>query len=470
MKQSLCTAWYWVRVYQTYRVELYRTVSRITKADDSTAIVVSADRRGITFWIAVMLTGVGTGVSAGALYLLLNWVQHLAWPGGGSLLDAASHASLARHLMILVGAGLLTGFGQLVLSGLSSGNGIDINAAIWFSAGRLPALRTLGSALLSIVLVGMGVSLGREGAPKQAGAVFGNWLSDAAKLSDEQRRLLVACGAGAGMAAAYGVPLGGALFSLEVLRGLLALRLVLPALLASTIATLVAWSVVPNEPLYVFPAYAMSVSVVIWSLFLGPIAGLVSVGYVRAVRWADSNKPKGLKRVVAPLIVLAALGALSFPFPQILGNGQAVSELAFRGGVGPLMLLGILVLKPIATVMCVRSGVPGGLFTPSLTVGAMLGGCLGYVWSLLWPGAPLGLYSVLGAAAMLAATTQGPISTVVLMFEMTGHNRAFIAPLLLAVITATLVARLIEPRSIYDAKLSDEQVAARIAARAPAPG
>jgi H+/Cl- antiporter ClcA len=215
-----------------------------------------------------MLTGVGTGVSAGALYLLLNWVQHLAWPGGGSLLDAASHASLARHLMILVGAGLLTGFGQLVLSGLSSGNGIDINAAIWFSAGRLPALRTLGSALLSIVLVGMGVSLGREGAPKQAGAVFGNWLSDAAKLSDEQRRLLVACGAGAGMAAAYGVPLGGALFSLEVLRGLLALRLVLPALLASTIATLVAWSVVPNEPLYVFPAYAMSVSVVIWSLFL----------------------------------------------------------------------------------------------------------------------------------------------------------------------------------------------------------
>src|ERR1035438_687798 len=88
--------------------------------------------------------------------------------------------------------------------------------------------------------------------------------------------------------------------------------------------------------------------------------------------------------------------------------------------------------------------------------------------SLLWPGPPLGLYSVLGAAAMLAATTQGPISTVVLMFEMTGHNRAFIAPLLLAVTTATLVARLIEPRSIYDAKLSDEQVAARIAARAPA--
>ena len=86
-------------------------------------------------------------VSAGALYLLLNWVQHVAWPGGGKLLEAASHASLACHLLILVGTGLPTGLGQLVLSGLSSGNGIDINAAIWFSAGRLPALRTLGGVI-----------------------------------------------------------------------------------------------------------------------------------------------------------------------------------------------------------------------------------------------------------------------------------------------------------------------------------
>jgi H+/Cl- antiporter ClcA len=366
-----------------------------------------------------------------------------------------------------MGAGVLTGLGQLLLSGLSSGNGIDINAAIWFTAGRLPALRTLGSAVLSIFLVGMGVSLGREGAPKQAGAVFGNWSADGAKLSDEQRRLLVACGSGAGMAAAYGVPLGGALFSLEVLRGVLALRLVLPALMASTVATLVAWSVVPNEPLYLFPTYEMSPSVIVWSLVMGPIIGLVSVGYVRAIAWADRHKPRGWKRLVAPLIVMSILGAVSFSFPQILGNGQAISELAFDGRVGPWILLCVLILKPLATVMCIRSGAPGGLFTPSLTVGAMLGGCLGQGWSLLWPGPSAGLYSVLGAGAMLAATTQGPISTVVLMFELTGHNRSFVAPMLLGVTTATLVARIIEPRSIYDAKLNDRQVAARIAARAP---
>jgi H+/Cl- antiporter ClcA len=379
-------------------------------------------------WAAVALTGAGTGISAGALYLLLQWVQRVAWPGAGSSwYDAAASASFARHLLILLGAGFLTGLGQLLLSGLSSGNGIDINAAIWFSAGRLPPLRTLGSAILSIFLVGMGVSLGREGAPKQAGAVFGNLFSTGAGLSDEQRRLLVACGAGAGMSAAYGVPLGGALFSLEVLRGVLSLRLVLPALLASTIAALVAWIVVPNGPIYVFPAYETSASVMVWTLLLGPITGLVSVGYVRAVAWADRHKPQGWERVVAPLIVMGVIGAVSFWFPQILGNGQEVSESAFKGGVGPRLLLCILVLKPLATVMSIRSGAPGGLFTPSLTLGAMFGGILGYGWSLLWPGAPLGLYSVLGAAAMLAATTQGPISTVVLMFELTGHNRSFVA-------------------------------------------
>jgi H+/Cl- antiporter ClcA len=151
-----------------------------------------------------------------------------------------------------------------------------------------------------------------------------------------------------------------------------------------------------------------------------------------------------------------------------LGNGQEISESAFNGGVGPRLLLCLMVLKPLATIMCIRSGAPGGLFTPSLTVGAMFGGLFGYGWSLLWPGAPLGLCSVLGAAAMLAATTQGPISTIVLVFELTGHCRSFAAPLLLAVTSATLFARLIEPRSIYDAKLDDKQLAARIAARAPA--
>jgi chloride channel protein, CIC family len=414
------------------------------------------------FWLAVLVTGVGTGLGAAALTRLLEVVQHLAWPGPGtSLLAATVLASPWRHVGALVAACVLTGAGQLLLVHLSSSNGIDINEAIWFRAGRLPALQTLGSALLAILVVGMGASLGREGAPKQTGAVIANALSDRTRLDDDERRLLVACGAGAGMAAAYGVPLGGALFALEVVRGTMALRLILPALFASLVATAVSWLFLPDAPTYIVPAYEGVASSLVFAAVAGPIAGVVSVGYVRMILVADRHKPQGWWRVVAPVVALGAIGVVSIAFPQVLGNGKDIVQLAFTNGFTLHLLVALLLLKSAATFLCVGSGTPGGLFTPSLAMGALLGAVLGHVWSWVWPGVPPGLFAILGAGAVLAATTQGPISTTVLLIEMTGHARAFVVPLLLIVVTATLIARTIEPRSIYDARLSDEQIAER---------
>jgi chloride channel protein, CIC family len=413
--------------------------------------------KAVTFWAVALLTGIGAGIAAGALTLLLQAIEHLAWPGR-DILDAGAHAGYARHLIVLLGAGVLTGIGQLVLQHVSSANGIDIVEAITRFAGRLPVVRTLGSALLSIVVVGMGAALGREGAPKQTGAVIASVLSDRARLSDEQRRLLVACGAGAGMAAAYGVPLGGAIFSLEVLRGVLALRLILPALLASATATAVSWVVLPNAPTYIIPAYPLSASVVCWALVAGPTIGLVSIGYVRLIAWADRNKPRGWLRLVTPVIALGLLGALSVAYPQLLGNGKDVAQLAFTGQVAPFLMLALVFLRPAVTVMCLGSGVPGGLFTPSLALGSLLGGVLGLAWSHLWPGVPQGLFAVLGAAAVLAATTHGPISAVVLIMELTARDRSFMLPLLVVVVTATVVARTLDARSIYDARFTDNEL------------
>jgi H+/Cl- antiporter ClcA len=127
-----------------------------------------------------------------------------------------------------------------------------------------------------------------------------------------------------------------------------------------------------------------------------------------------------------------------------------------------------MVLKPAATVLCLGSGAPGGLFTPSLSSGALVGGVLGQAWLLIWPGGSPGLFAMIGAAAMLAATTRGPISAIVLMIELTGRDLSSILPLLLAVVSATLVARTIELRSIYEARLSDEQVRERLEEREPA--
>jgi H+/Cl- antiporter ClcA len=366
-----------------------------------------------------------------------------------------------RHIAVLLAAGILTGVGQVLLKQLSSGNGIDTTEAIWFHAGRMPALRTLGSALLSIFAVGMGASMGREGAPKQAGAVFANFFADAETLSDEQRRLLVACGAGAGMAAAYGVPLGGALFALEVMRGKLALRFVLPALFASLIATGVSWVALPNAPTYIIPSFPLSASVIVWAILAAPVFAFGAILYVRLVRWADRNKPRGWQRFIAPTIALGLAGLVSVRFPEILGNGKDLSQLLFNDQIGVGLVVVLLFLKPMATISCIRSGVPGGLFTPSLTFGALLGAALGHAWSALWPGAPPGIFALLGAGAVLAATTQGPISAVVLIMELTGRDRSFILPLILIAGISTLISRSVEARSIYDARLSDEQVALR---------
>ena len=131
------------------------------------------------FWMAVLLTGLGAGVAAAVLTNLLFAVQHLCWPGP-SLLDAAQRADVMHHLLILLAAGALTGAGQVLVRRLAAGNSIDITEAISNFAGRLPALRTLATATLSVVVVGMGASLGREGAPKQAGAVLANALADRA--------------------------------------------------------------------------------------------------------------------------------------------------------------------------------------------------------------------------------------------------------------------------------------------------
>jgi H+/Cl- antiporter ClcA len=429
-----------------------------------------ARRAAAGFWLATVLTGIGTGLAAAALTGLLELAQALVWGGDGrDILGVAAKAPVWKHLAALTGAGVLTGAGQWLLTRLSGANGIEINTAIWFQAGRLPKLRTLGSAALSVLIVGMGAALGREGAPKQAGAVIGDALCDRVRLTDDQRRLLVACGAGAGMAAAYGVPLGGALFALEVLRGALALRFVLPALVTSVVATAVSWAFLPDVPVYRIPQYHASIGSGVWAVLVGPVIGLVSVAYVRAIAWADRHKPRGWRRLLAPVVVLGLLGAASIPFPQLLGNGRDVAERAFAGQIGPGLLLALALLRPLATISCLGSGAPGGLFTPSLAFGAMLGGVLGAPAAWVFPDVPAGLFAFLGAGAMLAASTQGPVSTVVLMIELTGYARAAMVPLLLIVVTATLIARTIEPRSVYDARLTDEQVRERQRARNQAP-
>lgn len=411
-------------------------------------------RRGMVsiaplFWVVVVLTGVGAGVAGGALMLLLYLVQHLSFGyTEETFLQGVEQASAARRVLVLAIAGLLAGAGWWLLRSVL-GPSRGVSEAVWNAGGRMPLIRTALDGVLQIVIVGMGASLGREGAPREAGAAIGSRLSELTGLSDNERRLIMACGAGAGLAAVYNVPLGGALFTLEVLLGSLSIPLFVPAAATSIVATTVAWLLLPNRPTYTVAPFPLTISIGVFAVVAGPVCGLAAVGIVRLVALARASKPQRWRLLVATTLVFTAIGALAIPFPQLLGNGKGPTQLTFDGAGGLGLVAVLFLLKPVVTAACLRSGATGGLFTPTLATGALLGATLGHLWSLLWPGTPLGAFAVLGAAAVLAAALQAPISAVVLVLELTRVGPGFLVPMVVAVIGATVTARLLESRSTY---------------------
>lgn len=413
-----------------------------------------ADGFSLEFWILLALTGVGAGICAGLLMKILRLAQDFAWPSQtGDFLSAVSAASGPHRLLVLTCAGTLTGVVLWLLPKVNNRQGGDISTSIWFRSGDFPAVRITVRAILSVVIVGMGVSLGREEAPRQIGALLASKLALWRRLTPFQRRFMAACGAGAGMAAVYNVPLGGALFVLEVLMGTLSLSLVLPAFVCCAIATAVAWPLLPNAPIYVIPAYKLSAPEVVWASLSGPVMGLGAVVYMRAIILAHRHMPKGWRIIPVALSVCAGLGLLSIHYPQLLGNGRNIVQEAFDNRVSLAMLCALLLLKPLATAACVGTGAPGGLFTPTMTCGALLGGLLGRAWSAFLPGLDPGSTALIGACAVLAAATQGPLSAVVLLLELTHHIDTQVVPLLLAATGAILISRWVDSRSIYSGRI-----------------
>ncbi|GAY11998.1 chloride channel protein [Pseudonocardia sp. N23] len=412
------------------------------------------------FWVAVALTGIGAGLAGVALMLVLYSVQGLAFGAAagtptGDVEAAVAAADPLRRVLPLLAAGVIAGVGWYVLRRRTSGPA-EVDDAIWRGDGRLSVPRSAGTSVLSEIVVGLGASLGREAAPKLMGGVCGSVLAHPLGLSAAQRRLLVACGAGAGVAAVYNVPLAGALFTAEVLCGTVRLPVILPALASSAIATCVGWVYLPTGPVYPgIPDYPFHLSEVAWALLAGPVIGLAAVGFVRLVAWVSHHRPRGRWELVAPLGAFAVLAALGLLWPQLYGNGQGIARDAFLGS-GDLVLFAILmVLKPLVTTLCLGSGAAGGLLTPTLSTGAVLGGFLGSVWALVWPGAPVGAFAMMGAAAMLGAGMQAPLAALALVLELTHSGFEIMAPAAAVTLIATAVARWVDGYSIYSARLSE---------------
>ncbi|MCW2542440.1 MAG: Cl-channel voltage-gated family protein [Frankiales bacterium] len=413
------------------------------------------------FWLALLLTGIAAGLSGAALMALLFRVERLAFGSSGDDFEQAVAASSVGHrVIVLLIAGLFGGLAWYALRRATPGQKSEIDDVLWSDRDRhrdrqeLSMPRSLGTSVISEIVIGLGASLGREAAPKTMGGVSGGLAGRWLGLTRAQQRLLIACGGGAGLAAVYNVPLGGAFFTAEILCGSVSVATMLPALACAGIATATAWVYLPNQPTYLdVPAYQVSVALVVWALLAGPLIGVAGAAYIRLIGWLSHHRLTGTAGLGGPLIAFGLLAAAGASYPQLLGNGQGMAHDAFLGGGGLGLLLVLAVLKPAVTALCLASGASGGLFTPMLSTGAVFGGALGLLWSELWPGPALGAYAMIGAAAMIGCAMQAPITGLVLVLELTHSGFALMVPMVLATALATAVVRYVDGYSIYSARL-----------------
>jgi chloride channel protein, CIC family len=407
------------------------------------------------FWLAVAAVGVAAGLLGALMMLILFNVQYAAFGYHyGSLEHGVAQASAARRVGSLLIAGAFGGAAWFLLRRYTKGEPSELDETLWNGDGRLSFRRCLGTSVISEVVIGMGASIGREAAPKLLGGASGSVVAGWAGLSPQQRRLLVACGGGAGLAAVYNVPLAGALFTAEILLGGISLPVMLPAIVCSWIATATAWVYLPDRATYVgIPDYRFTGSLMVWALLAGPVIGLLSAGYIRLIGWVSHHRARGTWALFAPVIAFGILGVIGIWYPQLFGNGLDIASDAFLGTGGLGLLLALFALKPLVTAMCLSSGASGGLFTPTLSTGAALGGALGIAWSLAWPGSPSGAFAMVGAAAMIGAAMQAPLSGLALVLELTHSGFGVLIPMMAATAIATAVAFYIDGYSIYSARL-----------------
>ncbi|WP_419689357.1 chloride channel protein [Burkholderia theae] len=421
--------------------------------------------------VVTILTGVGAGLGGMLLALLLHAIQHVAYGysvahviGTESFLTGVTGADPLRRLAVLIVCGIVAGGGWWALYRYGRPL-VSIRRAVRAADPRMPFVSTTIHALLQIVTVALGSPLGREVAPREIGSLLAGRLAHRAGLTPDDCRLMVACGAGAGLAAVYNVPLGGAIFVLEVLLGTFELRALIVAVVTSAIAAAVAWIGLGNEHQYTVPAFALSTPLVAWSIVCGPLFGFAAYGFVRLTTRARANAPKDWRLPVFAFVNFAVIGVLAMWLPQLLGNGKGPASLGFDGTLTIGLAAALLVLKVLIEAGSLRAGAEGGLLTPGLANGALFGVVLGGLWSLVWPGASIGGCALVGATAFLAASMQMPITAVVLLLEFTRADHDSLVPMLLAV-AGSLVAyrfaqRLAEGRASAVAAVSMSTTAAR---------
>jgi len=363
---------------------------------------------------------------------------------------------LAWEWRLLVPAigGLLAGSMSQIASRFKGGQGVgDVMEAVVLGQRHISLRLASSKALGSWFAIVSGGSVGREGPIIQFGGGLGGAIGPLFRLNEDQTRGLIAAGTAAGFAAAYNTPLAAVLFVVEIVTGVIALEVVLPAIVATPIATALTRLAIGGGPIYGERGFTMHSDVELFGhALLGILAGFAGPAFMAMLARGEAVFARiHLPKPVCAGFGGAGVGALAVFLPEVTGNGYEAINLVLAGQVTVGLALVLIVAKAVATTASVSSGSPGGVFTPSLFIGAALGGAVGQTLTLLAaPGAigAVGGYALVGMAALIAATTHAPVLGAVMVFELSG-DYAIVLPLLIATAMATLVSRWIRPSSIY---------------------
>lgn len=408
------------------------------------------------------IVGVAGGYGAIVFRYLIAFFTNLGWGTltglrGLDFLNIALMAPIWVKILVPAVGGLAVGILVSFFAPEAKGHGVpEVMEAVALRGGRIRTRLIAVKTLASAISIGTGGSVGREGPIVQIGSAIGSSLGQMWNVSGPQLRTLVACGAAAGIAATFNAPMAGIIFSLEIILPEFAASQFIPIAVSSVMATAISRHYLGNYPAFEIPSYALvSYMELIFYLVLGVLSGIVAYTFIRTLfvmedLWDRLKMPLYVKAVIGGALV----GCIGIFIPNIFGVGyETVTHVLMERTLGGI-LVALLAAKILATSITIASGGSGGIFAPSLFMGATLGGVFGHVVHSVFPQitATPGAYALVGMGAVVAGTTRGPIAAIMIIFEMSSDYH-IILPLMFACTIGLVVSAVMSPESIYTMKL-----------------
>ena len=416
--------------------------------------------------LVVLALAVGTGAGAGAVvfrYLILVFTYAFSGHRDYSAAGRAPYGYVhGVGFWFVVFAPVVGGlvYGPLVhfFAREARGHGVpEVMLAVAERGGRIRPRVAVVKSLASALCIGSGGSVGREGPIVQIGSALGSTLGQLARVPESRLRILVACGAAGGISATFNAPIAGVFFGLELILRDFEAESFGVVVLSSFAADIIGRAAFGSHPFLALPSFQLR-SPVEYPLYagLGVVAGLVGVAFIRVLYGMEDladriwRGPEWLRPAAGGLV----LGLVLLALPELYGVGYPPLEHAIRGDYVVWLLLALLAGKVIATSLTIAIGGSGGVFAPSLFMGAMLGSAYGVGVHHLLPGGtgPAGAYGLVGMGAVFAGAARAPITAVIIIFELTGDYR-IILPLMFAIVLAAGISNRLSRGTIYTLKL-----------------